>query len=47
MATMTRRIGRNCLMAALSAASLAILPAAKAQDFPQRPSGGLRPERGA
>ncbi|MEA2979259.1 MAG: hypothetical protein QOF09_1082 [Alphaproteobacteria bacterium] len=37
MATMIRRIGRSSIMAALSAASLAILPAAKAQDFPQRP----------
>ena len=37
MATMTRRIGRNFVMAALSAASLAIVPAAGAEDFPQRP----------
>ena len=37
MATMTRWIGRNSIMAALGAASLGFVPAAKAQDFPQRP----------
>jgi tripartite-type tricarboxylate transporter receptor subunit TctC len=37
MATMTRRTGRNCLMAALGGASLAVAPAARAQDFPLRP----------
>jgi tripartite-type tricarboxylate transporter receptor subunit TctC len=37
MATMTRWVGRNSIMAALGAASLGIAPAAKAQDFPQRP----------
>ena len=37
MATMTRWVGRISILAALGAASLGFVPAAKAQDFPQRP----------